>query len=44
VDYSEADSTQRPLDVHLHAAFAIFFWEDATDRHVKILHLRRADR
>ena len=44
VDYSEPDTTQRALDVHLHAGFAIFFWEDAADRHVKILHLRRADR
>ena len=42
-DYSETDSTQRELDVHIHAGFAIFFWEDASDRHVKILHLRCAD-
>lgn len=42
-DYSETDSTQRDLNVHVHAGFAIFFWEDAADRHVKILHLRRAD-
>ena len=42
-DYSETDSTQRRLDVHVHAGFAIFFWEDATDRHVKILQLSRAD-
>ena len=41
--YAEPDSTQRLLDVHLHAGFAIFYWEDFADRHVKILHLRRAD-
>jgi hypothetical protein len=43
VDYVEPDRTQRLLDVHLHAGFAIYYWEDAADRHVKILHVCRAD-
>jgi len=44
VDYGEPNKGKRPLDVHLHTGFAIFFWEDAADRHVKILHVCRADR
>jgi len=43
-DYREPDRQGRWLDVHIHAGFAIHFWEDATDRHVKILNLCRADR
>ena len=43
-DYREPDSEGRPLDVHIHCGFAIHFWEDGSDRHVKILHLCRADR
>lgn len=37
-DYRESDSAGRALDVHIHSGFAIHFWEDGTDRHVKILH------
>ena len=43
-DYREPDSEGRSLDVHVHSGFAIHFWEDGADRHVKILHLCRADR
>ena len=43
-DYNEPDSEGRLLDVHVHSGFAIHFWEDGADRHVKILHLCRADR
>jgi hypothetical protein len=43
-DYREPDSTGRWLDIHVHSGFAIHFWEDGSDRHVKILHLCRADR
>jgi hypothetical protein len=43
-DYHESDHEGRPLDVHVHAGYAIHFWEDATDRHVKILNICRADR
>ena len=42
-DYSEPDVTQRLLDVHLHGGFAIYYWEDAADRHLKILQVSRAD-
>ena len=43
-DYREPDSEGRLLDVHVHSGFAIHFWEDGADRHVKILHICRADR
>jgi hypothetical protein len=43
-DYREPDNTGRSLDVHVHSGFAIHFWEDGTDRHVKILNICRADR
>jgi hypothetical protein len=42
-DYREADSKGRWLDVHVHSGFAIHFWEDGSDHHLKILHLCRAD-
>ena len=43
-DYSEPGSEGRSLDVHVHSGFAIHFWEDGSDRHLKILNLCRADR
>ena len=43
-DCSEPDSEGRLLDVHVHSGFAIHFWEDGADPHVKIPHLCRADR
>jgi hypothetical protein len=43
-DYREPDSEGRLLDVHVHSGFAIHFWEDGADRHIKILQICRADR
>ena len=42
-DFQEPDSTGRSLDVHVHRGFAIYYWEDFADRHIKVFSLRRAD-
>lgn len=44
-DYRETDNeTGRRLDVSICGGIAIIYWEDFTDRHLKILKLRPADR
>jgi hypothetical protein len=43
-DFKEADSTGRNIDVHLCGRFAIRYWEDFADRHLKILDVTLADR
>ena len=43
-DYTARDAGGRELDVHVFAGFAIRYWEDFTDRHVKILEIQNADR
>ena len=43
-DYLSKDSTGRDVDVHVFAGFAIRYWDDFADRHVKILEMQRADR
>jgi hypothetical protein len=43
-DYREYDSSGRRVDVHVFGRFAIKFWDDFADRHVKILDLHFADR
>jgi hypothetical protein len=42
-DYTEHDITGRQLDLHIFGEFAIKFWEDTADEHVKILDLHFAD-
>jgi hypothetical protein len=42
-DYTEPDSTGRRVDIHICGKFAIKFWEDHTDRHLKILDVHFAD-
>ena len=42
-DYREANSRGITLDVHLCAGFAIKYWIDFADRHVKVLDLEPAD-
>jgi len=42
-DYQEPDPTGRLLHVHVHCGFALYYWEDFADRHVKVLRIRRAD-
>ena len=43
-DYREPNPRGIPLDVHLCAGFAIKYWIDFADRHVKVLDLEPADR
>ena len=43
-DYREKDSTGRILHVSVVEKFAVFYWEDFADRHVKIMSLKPADR
>ena len=43
-DYSEPDSDGRRVCIHISGRFAVKYWEDAADRHVKILDLHPADR
>ena len=43
-DFVEYDSTGRRLGVHVFGRFAMKFWDDSADRHVKILDLHFADR
>jgi len=42
-DYVEPDITGRPLDIHVCGKYAIKFWEDHADRHIKILDVHFAD-
>mgnify|MGYP003581384882 FL=1 len=43
-DYKEKDSTGRLVDIHICGRYAIKFWEDHADRHIKILDAHLADR
>jgi len=43
-DFWENDSKGRRVSVHVFGNFAIKFWDDFPDRHVKILDLHMADR
>jgi len=42
-DFVERDSAGRRVDVHICGKFAIKFWDDFADRHVKILDIHFAD-
>jgi hypothetical protein len=42
-DFQEREPNGRSLDVHIHGGFAISYWDDFPDRHVKIFSIRRAD-
>ena len=42
-DFVERDSSGRRVDVHVSGKFAIKFWDDFADRHVKILDVHLAD-
>lgn len=42
-DYVETDSVGRRLGVHVFSTYAIRFWEDSADMHVKILEIESAD-
>lgn len=43
-DYTEPDDVGRLVDIQICGRFAVKFWEDATDGHVKILEVHPADR
>jgi hypothetical protein len=42
-DFVEYDSAGRRVEVHVFGKFAIKYWDDFADRHVKILDLHFAD-
>ena len=43
-EYQEKTPDGRDADVNVHAGFAISYWDDFADRHVKVLHIGPADR
>jgi len=43
-DYQERDPSGRSLHVSIVGDYAITYWEDFADRHVKVLEIARADR
>jgi hypothetical protein len=43
-DYFERDTNGRTLGVHVFRKFAIKFWDDQADRHLKIVDVEFADR
>ncbi len=43
-DYVEYDAAGRRVEVHIFGRYAVKFWDDFSDRHVKILDLHIADR
>ena len=42
-DYTEPDHAGRRVDIHICGKYALKFWQDHADRHIKILHLHFAD-
>lgn len=42
-DYHVWDEAGRDLDAHVAGRFAIVFWDDATDRHLKVMRVTWAD-
>ncbi len=42
-DYQGMDDRGRSLDVHIAGRFAISYWDDFADRHVKIMDVAWAD-
>jgi hypothetical protein len=43
-DCVESDSVGRRVDIHICGKYAIKFWEDHADQHIKILDVHFADR
>jgi|JI6StandDraft_1071083.scaffolds.fasta_scaffold01656_3 hypothetical protein len=43
-DYQERDPIGRALHVSIIGDYAITYWEDFADRHVKVLEIAKADR
>lgn len=42
-DYHETDDVGRRIEISVYAGWAIHYWVDSADRHVKVLALRPAD-
>ena len=42
-DYAEPDDIGRSIDIHICGRFAIKYWEDHADRHIKIPEVHPAD-
>ena len=42
-DYDEHDSEGRRVDIHICGKYAIKFWKDHADKHIKILNVHFAD-
>jgi hypothetical protein len=42
-DCTETDYTGRRVDINICGKYAIKFWQDHADRHIKILHVHLAD-
>ena len=43
-DCKESDSAGRPVDIHICHKYAIKYWEDHADQHIKIWDVRMADK
>jgi mRNA-degrading endonuclease RelE of RelBE toxin-antitoxin system len=43
-DYIHYDNGGRRLDVCVFSGYAIYYWIDFADRHVKVLRIRNADK
>lgn len=43
-DYDERDPTGRLLHVSIVGDYAITYWEDFADRHVKVMEIAKVDR
>jgi hypothetical protein len=42
-DYTEPDETGRAVDIHICGKFAVKYWVDHADKHVKVLEVHLAD-
>jgi hypothetical protein len=42
-DFPERDARGRDLSVHVFGDYAILFWDDFADRHLKVLEITIAD-
>ena len=43
-DFVESGVTRHRVDINIHGNFAIKYWQDHADQHVKILDITLADR
>jgi hypothetical protein len=43
-DCTETDGSGRRVDIHIYNKYAVKYWQDHADQHIKILYLHFADR